>query len=222
MAKPSVLIPIPATDTADRKQPRPVTCHSCGYQQRAHARSGEAPCRRCGAMMVYGNLQISANSTREVATHGRLWVGRKAFLNSTRVRCAGIHVEGRIAGRVECSGLLRMSGADECRAQIFSESLQVDRGANIHLRYTAYIGDGVVSGRLEGDIICSGTLRITKHGVLLGDVDARSLVVDRGGVFSGDVRVESKTSGGEVIEETATSKPRSGNLWLPGFAFGSA
>ncbi len=172
--------------------------------------------------MAYGDVQIFANSTREVTTHGRVRVGRKAFLNSTRIRCAGIQVEGRIAGRVECSGLLRLSGSDECRAQIFSESLLVDRGANIHLQYTAYVGDGVVRGRLEGDIVCSGTLRITKHGVFLGDVDARSLVVDRGGVFSGDVRVESKSNGDEVIEETSEPKPRPGNLWLPGFAFGSA
>lgn len=196
-----------------------VACHSCGHQQRAHHGALEAPCRHCGSLIQYRDIEISTHSTREISTHGKIIVTRKGFLNSTRIQCASAHVEGRISGKINCSGLLRLAGSDQCKAQIHTASLLVDRGARLKLAYTTYIGDGIIRGRVEGDIVCTGTLRITKHGILLGELETRALTVDRGGIYSGDVRVEPKPN----IESPANSEntaPHSEALWLPGFAFG--
>lgn len=195
-----------------------VSCFSCGHSQRVHAGVPEAPCRSCGAMMRYADVRIDGHSTRMVETHGRVFVGRKGFLNSTRVVCAGAHVEGRISGRIECGGLLRMGNSYACRAQIHAGSFLVDRGAQLHFAYTVYIGDGIIRGRVEGDIVCSGTLRITKQGAVIGDIDARALMVDRGGIYSGDVRVTpERRSDAPRREERKRDMPDHGG-WLPGFA----
>jgi cytoskeletal protein CcmA (bactofilin family) len=170
--------------------------------------------------MSYMDVEISAHSTREVSTHGRLLVTRKGFLNSTRVQCASAQIDGRISGRIECIGLLRLGGLDQCKAQIHAVSLLVDRGANIQLAYTAVIGDGVIRGRVVGDVVCTGSLRIAKHGILLGEVETRALTVDRGGIYSGDVRVGSQTN---TEERADADGPRlsSGGMWLQGFTFGA-
>lgn len=171
--------------------------------------------------MSYRDIEISSHSTREICTHGRVLVTRKGFLNSTRVRCASAYVEGRISGRVDCTGTLRLAGVELCKAQIRVANLQVDRGADIALVYTPHIGGGVIAGRLMGDIHCSGPLRVKRHGVLLGDVDAMALTVDRGGIYSGDVRVgyECRQPSAKNVEDSVTGPDA---MWLPGFAFGAA
>ncbi len=171
--------------------------------------------------MSYRDVEISTHSTREVRTNGRLVVTRKGFLNSTRVQCASAQIDGRISGRVECSGLLRLGGLDQCKAQIHTVSLLVDRGANIQLAYTAMISDGVIRGRVVGDIVCTGSLRIAKHGILLGEVETRALTVDRGGIYSGDVRVGSHADT-EARVQLDESQRSSDGMWLSGFAFGAA
>lgn len=197
-----------------------VSCHTCGRCQHAHQGMVEAPCRHCGAMMSYRDIEISNHTTREVCTHGHVLVTRKGFLNSTRVRCASATVEGRISGRVDCSGILRLAGVDLCKAQIRVGSLHVDRGADISLVYTATIGSGVIGGRVLGDLICSGALRVTRRGVLLGDIKTAALTVDRGGVYSGDVRVGYERR--EVAPKPSVDTCRSNHeLWLPGLALGT-
>ena len=212
---------IVSASVSRKTRDRRVACHACRHIQRAHHGVLEAPCRRCGSIMSYREVEISAHSTREVSTHGRLWVTRKGFLNSTRVQCASAQIDGRISGRVQCSGLLRLGGADQCKAQIHTDSLLVDRGANIQLAYTAMIGDGVIRGRVVGDIVCTGSLRIAKHGILLGEVETRGLTVDRGGIYSGDVRVGSFVNT-EAPVDVGESRRRSDGMWLPGFAFCAA
>ncbi|MFY8216295.1 MAG: bactofilin family protein [Chthoniobacterales bacterium] len=207
-------------DPSDGRENR-VSCHTCGHNQRAHHGVAEAPCRHCGTMMSYRDIEISNHTTREVCTHGHVLVTRKGFLNSTRVRCASAHVEGRISGRVDCTGTLRLAGVDLCKAQIRVGSLHVDRGADISLVYTATIGSGVIGGRVLGDIICTGSLKVTRRGVLLGDVETAALSVDRGGVYSGDVRVgyEHRKVASNPSEDPHQSTH---GLWLPGFALGAA
>lgn len=212
---------IPSSRASRKAKDRRVACHACGHIQRAHYGVLEAPCRRCGSLMSYRDVEISAHSTREVSTHGRLLVTRKGFLNSTHVQCDSAQIDGRISGRVECSGLLRLGGSDQCKAQIHTVSLLVDRGANIQLAYTAMIGDGMIRGRVVGDIVCTGSLHIAKHGVLLGEVETRALTVDRGGIYSGDVRVGSQTNNEKRVDAGGPRRNSDG-MWLPGFAFGAA
>jgi len=211
---------VPGGDSSSTRESR-VTCHSCGHTQRAHQGVPEAPCRHCGTMMSYRDIEISNHATREIFTHGHVLVTRRGFLNSTRVRCASANVEGRISGRVDCTGTLCLAGIDPCKAQIRAGTLHVERGADITLVYTATIGSGVIGGRVVGDIICSGSLRVTRRGVLLGDVETAALSVDRGGVYSGDVRV------GYERLRPAPARPEdarqsSDGTWLPGFALGTA
>lgn len=133
-------------------------------------------------------------------------------------------MEGRIAGRVICAGTMRLSGTEICKAQIETESFLVERGASLKFLYPLKLGEGFIDGRVEGDVLCRGTLRIGRHGVLLGDVDARSLIVDRGGIFSGSVRVAVPV---EIVEDKVRApEPKPAPVmdapWLPGMAFGTA
>lgn len=52
-----------------------------------------------------------------------------------------------------------------------------------------------ILGKLEGDVLCGGPVVIGKSGALVGAVRAPALIVDRGGVLDGDVRIPDQPIG---------------------------
>jgi len=47
----------------------------------------------------------------------------------------------------------------------------------------------VVRGKVTARIYCNGTLRILKRGFLKGEVHARSIMVDKGGLLQADLNI---------------------------------
>lgn len=176
-------------------------------------------CPGCGTTISFEDIAITGHSTRVVQTRGNVHVGREGFLNSTRVTCESAFVEGRIAGKVTCSGTLRLRGNGICRAQITAKTLIIDRGASLRFPYTLRVSEVVIRGHVEADIECAGTLHIGRHGALEGDIQARAMIVDKGGFYAGDVQVA--TSIQRVVEEPREEpEPRVAPAWRAGLAFG--
>lgn len=170
-------------------RPRAVRCHECGHPHTVPAATLATQCPACGADIDLHDLTITGHSTRVVQTRGTIHVGREGFLNATRVDCGHAIVEGRIAGKVTCTGTLRLRGGGLCRARIHTRRLMVDRGANLRFAATIYAGEVLIRGPVEADIVCAGPLHIGRHGLLEGDVQARAMHVDKGGGYSGRVEI---------------------------------
>jgi len=95
----------------------------------------------------------------------------------------------RIDGTVE--------GAVESRAAVVVGESGVVRGG---VRGT----DVVVAGTVIGDVACSGHLEILAKGRIEGDIDAKSVRVETGGVFRGVSRM-GEDSGRNGVEAGALS-----------------
>lgn len=176
-------------------------------------------CRECGAMIDLTDIEIAGHCTRVIQTRGAVHVGREGFLNSTRVDCANAVVEGRIAGKVTCEGTLRLKGEGICRAQIRTQRLIVDRGANLHFLYTIHAEEILLRGRVVADVHCAGRLHIGRYGGLEGDLHARAMLVDKGGFYAGDVQISADTPAPAPV---APDMPevRVRPAWMPRLAFG--
>lgn len=205
-----------------RAQRERIHCHDCGHNFREVLMPG-APCHcpSCGTRIERGDIEISSSTTREVHTGGRVHVSKTGFLNSVSIQCAELFAEGRIGGRIECSGTVRLAYHGECRAQIFAGRLVIDRGANVRFFYPVHAREAVINGGLAADLAGLHSVHVGRRGRLEGDVECRSMLVDRGGIFSGQVEVDSRKiitsprdvrSVGEADARTA--------LWQPGLAFG--
>jgi len=55
--------------------------------------------------------------------------------------------------------------------------------------------DVLVAGRVHGNVSCSGHLEIMGTGTIEGDIEAKSLRVETGGVFAGTSHMGGKASG---------------------------
>ncbi|MGH8047133.1 MAG: bactofilin family protein [Chthoniobacterales bacterium] len=176
------------------RQPHRIACHECGHEHAATTHAESTACPACGANIELRDIEILGHSTRIVHTRGTVHVGREGFLNSTRIVCGSAFVEGRIAGRITCEGTLRLRGHGICRAQITTKTLIIDRGASLYFPSTLHVGEVLIRGRVEADVECTGTLHIGRYGGLEGDIQARSMIVDKGGFYAGEVQVATSIS----------------------------
>ncbi len=51
------------------------------------------------------------------------------------------------------------------------------------------VGNAIVQGRINGDINAMDTVEIKKKGEVYGKITCRKLIVDKGGIFSGNVKM---------------------------------
>jgi cytoskeletal protein CcmA (bactofilin family) len=204
------------------RTPRRIACHKCDRTHDAQAQAHTTVCPGCGTTIQLADVEILAHSTRIVQTRGTVHVGPDGFLNATRVVCGNAFVEGRIAGKISCEGTFRLRGSGLCRAQITTRRLIIDRGAVLRFSSTLHADEIVIRGQAEADVECVGTLHIGRYGGLDGDVQARSMVVDKGGHYAGEVQVSTSI----IRPEPAPHREREVRVmpatadWQDGLAFG--
>lgn len=84
---------------------------------------------------------------------------------------ASIRIEGGITGDIECAG----------------DVIIGERGvvkSNISAR------DVILAGNVNGNVITSGKLTITSTGSLQGNISAASFIIEEGGLFQGNSKME--------------------------------
>ncbi len=66
--------------------------------------------------------------------------------------------------------------------------------------------DAVVTGVYEGNMEASGNVQITESGRVNGNIKTDSLIIEKGGIFSGNVvRISSETEKKNEVKETSES-----------------
>lgn len=88
---------------------------------------------------------------------------------------ASIRIEGGITGDIECAG----------------DVIIGERGvvkSNVSAR------DVILAGNVHGNIITKGKLTITSTGSLQGNISAASFIIEEGGQFQGNSKMETATA----------------------------
>ena len=94
-----------------------------------------------------------------------------------------------IEGKISCEGPIRIDGT--CRGIIDGQdSVTVGTSAQIHGAVRAQ--SLVINGRVEGDLITSGTIAILPKGDIEGKIftPAGGLSISQGGIFQGGLRTD--------------------------------
>ncbi|MBD0379635.1 polymer-forming cytoskeletal protein [Paenibacillus sp. WST5] len=111
-------------------------------------------------------LSMNPNTTDTLIGEGTSFEGR---IKSE----ASIRIEGNITGDIECAGDV-----------IVGEHGSVK--SNISAR------DVVLAGSVQGNVITKGKLTITSTGSLQGNISATSIIIEEGGQFQGNSKMDGK------------------------------
>ena len=96
-----------------------------------------------------------------------------------------IHLVGKVPGRIA------------------AQSIVVERKSDIQCFRRVTVTNIDIKGRMSAEIVATGSVTIHKTGSLDGNVTAKSIAIEKGGMFSGQLAIgQANLTQGELLPET--------------------
>jgi len=168
---------------------RSVRCHECGRVHDVPRLASSTNCPNCNTHIALEDVLVEKRVTRMVRTRGSLVVKKFGYLNNQLTICGAADIGGGMAGKLFCDGETKIRTAGRLNCEIGSRRIRIERGADVIVAHPIRVHDMVVQGKLTARVYCNGRLRILKRGSLKGEVHARSITVDKGGLLQAELNI---------------------------------
>ena len=166
-----------------------VRCHECGRQHDVPWVATSTSCPNCNAHLDLQDVLVDKRISRLVRTRGTLTIKKFGYLNNQVTICGHADIGGGAAGKLFCDGDTRISTTGRLNCEIGSRRVRIEKGADVIIAHPIRVHDMVVRGKVTARIYCNGTLHILNRGFLRGEVHARSIRVDKGGLLQAELNI---------------------------------
>jgi cytoskeletal protein CcmA (bactofilin family) len=182
-----------------RETTREISCFSCHATQQVSSSAESSLCPKCGSYIDLRDFKITGPFGRSIQTQGEVIITNKGDASSQRILCGSALIEGKMRGQLLCTNTVSVKIQGKLQGSIESERLVVEKKAETEFTRPLRARSVEINGKASGQILCDGKVTINKNGDLSGVVYARSIVVEKGGIFSGELHI------GEDLEKSATT-----------------
>jgi len=169
-----------------REQVRHVNCLHCNAPQKVSSLAKSGSCAQCGHYLDFRDFKVEGNFSKSIETHGTITVTKSGELASPKVSCAAAVVMGKVNGNLLCSTTAHVRTKGRVLGSIQARELIIDRQANVEFVRPLHVGTAEINGKISARIFAD-SVTINKHGALDGAVTAKSIKIERGGIFHGDL-----------------------------------
>jgi len=185
-----------------------IECFDCGATQEISSAASSTICPKCSKHIDLRDYKVTTSFSRLIRTHGQLHITSKGDLSSSSVTCRSALIEGKMRGNVNCFGTATINFAGKIPGRLTADHVLVERRADVHFFRRLRVKSIEIRGRMTGEIIAEATVVIHRNAVLDGNVTAKSISVEKGGVFSGQLVIGSAgLTQAELIPETKPAEP---------------
>jgi cytoskeletal protein CcmA (bactofilin family) len=184
-------------------QGKPVHCLKCGRTHEVSQKAQSTICPGCYAPIELIDVSINESISRAVDTRGHLKLGPKGIIGNNWIVCSSARIEGVFNGHLRCEGELKLAMQKPCPGRISAGSVIIERKSQIDSAHPIEADQFAIEGKLRAPIKSRGIVRVLKGGWLEGSVTAPSMVVEKGGVFVGDCRIQAAPKPAPPAEESA-------------------
>lgn len=168
---------------------RRVRCHECGRIHEVPRMASSTSCPNCNAHIDLYDVLVEKRVSRIVRTRGNLVIKKFGYLNNQVTICGNADIGGGAAGKIFCDGETRLRTTGRLNCEIGSRRVRVEKGADVIVAHPIRVRDMVVRGKVTARVYCNGTLHILKRGFLRGEIHARSITVDKGGLLQAELNI---------------------------------
>ena len=184
-----------------RQRSSVVECFDCKRKQQVSGAASSTICPACSAHIDLRDYKITSGFSRTIRTRGDVHLTSRGDLGSSSVVCRSALIEGRLRGNLHCdTATINYSG--KIPGRISARHIIVDRKADIHCFRSVRAESVEIRGRMSGEIVAQTIVMIHKRGSLEGDVTARAITVEKGGMFSGQLVIgQVGLTQGELLQE---------------------
>jgi cytoskeletal protein CcmA (bactofilin family) len=93
---------------------------------------------------------------------------------------------GKVSGNLVCSTTAHVKTKGRVMGSIQARQLIIEKGADVEFVRPLLVGTAEINGKISARIIADA-VTINSHGSMDGAVTARSIKIERGGIFHGDL-----------------------------------
>jgi len=169
-----------------RETDRHVNCLHCNAPQTVSSLAKSGSCVQCGHYLDFRDIKIDGVFSKSLETHGTITITRSGELTSPKVSCAAAVVLGKVNGNLVCSTTAHVRTKGRVLGSIQARQLIIDKHANVEFVRPLQVGTAEINGKISARIFADSVV-INKKGELEGAVTAKSIKIERGGIFHGDL-----------------------------------
>jgi cytoskeletal protein CcmA (bactofilin family)/ribosomal protein S27E len=179
-----------------------VECFECQRKQQVSSAATSTICPGCSAHIDLRDYKISSGFSRTIRTRGDVHLMAKGDLSSNSVVCRSALIEGKLRGNLQCDGTATVNFSGKIHGRLTAKHVIVERKASIHCFRRVRVSSIEIKGAMSGEIIAQTIVTIHKKGSLEGNVTAKAITVEKGGIFSGQLVIgQAGLMQGELLPE---------------------
>jgi cytoskeletal protein CcmA (bactofilin family) len=171
----------------NRQRNRVVACFECKRKHEVSDAATSTNCPGCSAHIDLRDYKITTSFSRSIRTRGELHLTSKGDLSSTSVLCKSALIEGKLRGNLQCEESATVNYIGKIPGRLTANYVCVERKADVQCFRRVRTASIDIKGKMSAEIIATGPVNIHKTGVLEGNVTAKSINIEKGGIFSGQL-----------------------------------
>jgi cytoskeletal protein CcmA (bactofilin family) len=181
-----------------------IECFDCKAKHEVSSAASSSFCPKCSTHVDLRDYKITTSFSRSIKTQGEIHITPKGDLSSTTVTCRAALIEGKMRGNMDCRGTATINFVGKIPGRLVAGNVVVDRKSDVHFFRRVQVKTIEIRGRMTGEIVAEGAVVIHRNALLDGNVTAKSISVEKGGIFLGQLVIG--TSGlaqAELLPESA-------------------
>ena len=179
-----------------------IECFECKRKQQVSGAATSTICPACSTHIDLRDYKITSGFSRSIRTRGDVHLTSKGDLASSSIVCRSALIEGRLRGNLHCDDIATINLSGKIPGRISARHVIVERKADIHCFRQVRAESIEIKGRMSGEIMAQTIVTVHKKGSLEGDVTARAITVEKGGMFSGQLVIgQVSITQGELLQE---------------------
>ena len=168
-----------------------VECFDCKAKQEVTSAASSTTCPKCSAHLDLRDYKITTSFSRAIRTHGEVHVTSKGDLSSSSVVCRSALIEGKLRGNLHCAGTATINYSGKIPGRLTADHVLVDRRAEVQFFRRVGVKSIEIRGHMTGEVAAETVVVIHRNASLDGNVTAKSISVEKGGVFTGQLVIGS-------------------------------
>src|SRR6202048_3543949 len=200
----------------NRQRSRVIACFECKRKHEVSDAATSTNCPGCSAHIDLRDYKVTTSFSRSIRTRGDVHLTAKGDLSSTSVICTSALIEGKLRGNLQCEESAVLDFVGKVHGRLAANYVCVERKAEVQFFRRVRVGSIDIKGKMTGEIIATGAVNIHKTGLLDGNVTAKSIVIDKGGLFSGQLVIgQGNLTQGELLPEQNPASAGAADEKLP-------
>ena len=168
-----------------------VECFDCKAQQDIAPSATSTTCPKCSAHLDLRDYKVTTSFSRAIRTHGTVHVTARGDLSSSNVVCHSAVIEGRLRSNLHCMETATINMAGKIPGRVVTGHLLIERKADVQFFRAVQVKSIEIRGHMVGDVTSETVVVIHRNASLDGNVTAKSISVEKGGVFTGQLIIGS-------------------------------